>query len=153
MTKQDRINEIEEISADLRFAALSLGKENIEAKDGLIKIAQKLDYLVNSPSGGSSGSYDTNLMGGYGDNLTSGSDDSVDVSLEQPTSAESPKSKYGIDQEQKRYYKIVAEFLYIPASDNLEARKKVSDALASIPDFEGKVNVGEAQGMSVKEPS
>lgn len=127
--------ELSDISAELRFVALDVDNQNIKQK--LVKIAQDvgdfgLNYLQPEMTGG------LDMMG-----------------QEEPAPAateEAPTpSKFGIDQEQQRYYKVNVEFLYISASDNLQARKKIQQALESIPEFEGKFNVGEAQGQSVKE--
>lgn len=125
-TKQRKLREI---SANLRLSALNI--DDLEAKTKLVKIAQNIDEMY--PSMYNNPNFPT---------------------IDSPENDDSIKpSKFGIDQEQKRYYKIQVEFLYIPASDNLEAREKIMQALQSVPDFAGKFNVGEAQGMSVKEPS
>ena len=144
MTKESKIREI---SASLRLAALNLDSNLVDTKGKLIKIAQGLDGF--SPAGGDfGGNMDAGLIGG-----SPGGSMEDSGTLEAPVLETQPKSKFGIDQEQARYYKVDVEFLYIPASDNLQAREKIMKALQSIPDFRDKFNVGEAQGMSVKDPS
>jgi len=133
MNKQAKISEI---SANLRLAALNLGPDNIEEKNKLIQIAQGLDNLGAEEYGVN------NLLGG-----------DPQVNPQEAYQTQAGPSKFGIDQEQQRYYKVSVEFLYITASDNQEARNKIIQALASIDAFKNKFNVGEAQGMSVKEPS
>ena len=137
MTKESKVRDV---LTDIRLTALNV--EDIEAKNKLIKIAQSLDDFVGS-------SEDYSQIGGSPAAPMQGFPSVGDSVTETPQKP----SKFGIDQEQKRYYKVTVDFLYIPASDNLEAREKITEALGTIPEFAGKYNVGEAQGMSVKEPS
>jgi len=158
------MNQTREISASLRVAALNLDTEQFGGEidkliDKLLVIANELDTMSKTAQwggedmtmapgvndlGAMGGGLDAGGLGGGGETLPTAAPDAKETAV---------PSKFGLDQPMEQYFKVNVEFLYINAPGNLEAREKIAKLLESIPDIEGKYNVGEAQGMSVKKPS
>jgi len=141
----DNKQQIKEISEDIMLTALHLSDNNLKQK--LVKVAQEIFPLEENPDyQGAPLTYpslkDFPLPRNY-----QGEEIGEDTLEEEP-------SKFGIDRKPEQpNFKVTVEFLYIPADNNEEARKKIIDALGGIPDeLRDKVNVGEAQAMSVKKP-